>query len=109
MTREILICGNDEFICDWPLYDLDTEGEEGDRATEWVDAVVEALESLGHSASCPHDELRTFHGWNGARFIRTAGRGAVGTFDDFSDSEWDAIETAVESATAKIEAELEAD
>lgn len=105
--RKIFVCPNDEFICDGPLSDCDTEGEEGDAAAEWVDLVVDAIESLGHSAECPHDELQTYHGWNGARFARTACRGGVGTYDQFSDVEWDAIEAAVEAATSKLEQKME--
>ncbi len=94
MSRTIEVCSCTEWICDRLLSDLGLDScWKEEAATEWHGAVCDRLERELHDvvATRPDGERILFHGWNGENKFHHKGCG-LGTFDDFTDEEWDKAE-----------------
>ena len=66
----------------------DSDGD--DAAQDFRDQFIVALEDAGHEVEHSKGERCLLHGWNGANTFERKGCG-VGTFDEVSNAEWDAI------------------
>lgn len=111
MSIEIEICNNREFIRE-NILDLPELGEamRNAAAEEWsVRAFGEilAIEGADMDPINPRGQRQMYHGWNGAQGWMRRGIG-WGTFDTLTPARVEAIDTALEALTNRINAEYAA-
>lgn len=89
--KTVEICSN----CEWwhvfgPAGDIDDIDNYDSEINVMISDICLIVENLGYDAICSTGQRGMCHGWNGANtFVRKDS--GVGTFDDFSDNEWDII------------------
>ena len=90
---------NDEWIRVFSSADFGDvdEWNEGDAASTFVRALVEALEDAGFDVVYARGQRLTCHGWHGFNLFRHK-IGPVGTFSELSDSETGKIHAALDHA-----------
>jgi len=109
MSRIIEVCFSNEWLTLYgPLSDLGTESDHQDEAgNEWFTKVIRRLEAELDVETISAQGQRMFcHGWNGANTFSRKGDG-FGTFDDFTDEEWNQVEAIATDVADEIVAELE--
>lgn len=104
---ELEICSNTEW---WRVYGLGFDGIdaawEEEAANDYQRQLIRALEKAGHKATCSRRQRALCHGWHGAAFARKSG--GIGTFDDVTLAEWQAVEIAADLVEVQWRAEWEA-
>lgn len=108
--RTIEVCSNNEWLVVYgPLSDLGIEYS-GNAQNEWFGEVCRRLDDeFGYgTASFAQGQRGLCHGWNGANTFARKG-GGLGTFDSFTEAEWDRAQEIAGEVASKIIAACETD
>lgn len=97
--RKIEVCSNNEWL------GLGGERYQDEAGSDWCNAVIRKLEEeFGYGVAIRAQGQRTlYHGWNGANTFERKGSG-LGTFDTFTDAEWDRACAIADQCSAEVEA-----
>jgi hypothetical protein len=107
--RKIEICSNTEWLFVFgPLEETDPDSYETqqEQSIQWSCEVERRIEKqlTGVECVCSRGQRAMCHGWNGANTFTRKGRG-LGTFDEFTDKEWLALEEISTDVADEIEEE----